>query len=183
MVDPITATAGVSMAMTAAGGIIGGLGANEAGQANAQAYRYKAGVALLNKQVNDQNASWAIQAGGIKGMEAGMKSGQDIAETKVMQAASGLDVNTGSAAAVRKSQSDVAQFDQNVIQWDAAKTSWGFETKAATDVAEANLDQMAATQSEEAGKVNMFTSFLNAGGSVASKWMQGKNAGMTGMGA
>lgn len=177
MADPITMAAGASMAMTAAGGIVGGLGANEAGEAQANAYRYKAGVALLNKQINEQNASWATQAGGIQAQESGMKSAQQIGETKVLQSGSNLDVNSGSPAAVRKTQTDVAQFDQGVIRWDAAKTSWGYESKAAGDLAESNLDQMAATQSEKAGQISMVTSFLNAGGSVAGKWMQGKTAG------
>jgi hypothetical protein len=166
------------MAASAIGGIVGGLGAQEAGQANAAAYQYKAGVAMLNKQINDQNANWALQSGGIQGEEQGLKSGQEIAQTKVAQSGSGLDVNSGSEAAVRKTQTDVAQFDQNVIQWNSAKTAYGYETKAATDVAEANLDTMASTQSKEAGNINMLTSFLNAGGSVASKWMQGSQAGM-----
>jgi len=46
--------------------IIVGIGAEKTGQANAAAYRYKAGVALLNKQINEQNASWATQAGEAK---------------------------------------------------------------------------------------------------------------------
>jgi len=183
MVDPITATAGVSMAMTAAGGIMSGLGANEAGQANADAYRYKAGVALLNKQVADQNASWATQVGAIKGEEAGLEAGQNIANTKVAQAVGNIDTQTGSAATVRATQTQTAQFDQNVISWDAAKTAYGYEVKGASDTAEAALDTSAAEQSETAGTINMATSFLNAGGSVASKWLQGKQAGMTLMGA
>lgn len=169
-----------SMGMSAIGGIIGGLGANEAGQAQADAYRYKAGVAMLNKQISQQNASWATQTGGIQADIAGRKAAQAIGETKVVQSGSNLDVNTGSSAAVRKTQTDVAQFDQNVIRWDAAKTAWGYEAKASTDQAEANLDMTAASQSETAGKINMFTSFLNAGSSVAGKWMQGSQAGMFG---
>jgi len=64
MASPITAIAGVGMAASAVGGILGGIGAKQSGQANAAAYRYKAGVALLNKQINEQNASWATQAEG-----------------------------------------------------------------------------------------------------------------------
>ena len=177
MADPVTIGA---MALTAGGSIISGIGAQKSGQANAAAYRYKAGVALLNKQINEQNASWAIQAGEAKAMTEGLKSREAIASTKVVQSGSGFDVNSGSNEKVRETQTDVAQYDQNVIRWDSAKTAWGYETKATTDVAEANLDQMAASQAEEAGTLGMFGSFISGAGNVAGKWMQGKSAGAFG---
>jgi len=180
MASPITAIAGVGMAASAVGGILGGIGAKQSGQANAAAYRYKAGVALLNKQINEQNASWATQAGGAKAEVEGLKSREAIASTKVVQSASGFDVNSGSNERVRETQTDVAQYDQNVINWDAAKTAWGYETRATTDVAEANLDQMAARTSEEAGTLGMWGSFISGAGNVAGKWMQGKSAGAFG---
>lgn len=171
-------TGAISMGLNAAGGIIQGLGAKEAADANAAAYTYKAGVAQLNKQINEQNANWATQAGGIQGEEEGLKAGQEIAQTKVAQSGSGFDVNSGSGAAVRKTQTDVSQFNEGVIAWDAAKTTYGYETKAMSDTAEANLDTMAASQSKIAGNISMVSSFLNAGGQVASKWMQGSTSGM-----
>jgi hypothetical protein len=180
MADPITIMAVGSMAATAGGAVLGGIGAEKTGQANAAAYRYKAGVALLNKQINEQNASWATQAGEAKAQVEGLKSREAIASTKVVQSGSGFDVNSGSNERVRETQIDVAQYDQNVIRWDAAKTAWGYETKATTDVAEANLDQMAAKTSEEAGTLGMWGSFISGAGNVAGKWMQGSSAGAFG---
>src|SRR5712671_5920887 len=105
MADPVTATIGaVGMVGSAVGGIIQGVGAKASGNAQAAAYRYKAGVALLNKQITEQNAQWSLEAGGIKGMEKGLKAGQEIAHTKAAQGASGIDVNTGSNEAVRDTQ-------------------------------------------------------------------------------
>jgi len=180
MADPITIMAVGSMAATAGGSIISGIGAKETGEANAAAYRYKAGVALLNKQINEQNAAWATQAGGAKAEVEGLKSREAIASTKVIQSGSGFDVNTGSNVAVRDTQTQVAQYDQNVIRWDAAKAAYGYEVKATTDVAEANLDKMAASQAEEAGKLGMWGSFISGAGNVAGKWMQGSSAGAFG---
>lgn len=172
--DPIT---GIALGTAIAGGVIGGIGASESGSANAAAYRYKAGVALINKQINEQNASWATQAGDTKAMISGLKSREAIASTKVVQSASGFDVNSGSNERVRETQTNVAQFDQNVIRWDAAKTAWGYESKSTTDVAESNLDKMAADQSEEAGFLGMMGSFISGAGNVSGKWMQGKSSG------
>jgi hypothetical protein len=52
--------------------------------------------------------------------------------------------------------------------------------KATTDVAEAGLDQLESQQDITAGNIGEITSFVNAGTSVASKWMQGKQAGAFG---
>ena len=172
--DPITA---VTLAATVGGAVVSGIGAAQSGQANAAAYRYKAGVALINKQINEQNASWATQAGDTKAMMSGLKSREAIASTKVVQSASGFDVNSGSNERVRDTQTNFAQFDQNVIRWDAAKTAWGYESKSTTDVAESNLDKMAADQSEEAGFLGMMGSFISGAGNVSGKWMQGKSSG------
>jgi len=176
MVDPAT-MAVTAMVGTAVGGLISGVGAKESADANAAAYTYKAGVAQINKQVNEQNASWAIQAGDTQAEEKGLKSRQEIGQQKVVQSASGFDVNTGTGSRVRDDMSQVSAFDQNVIRWDASKTAYGYEVKAATDVAESNLDQFAASQSETAGTISEIGSFINAGTSVASKWSQGKSSG------
>ncbi|SRR5258708_5033928 len=179
MADPVTATIGaVGLAGSAIGGIVSGIGAKESGDASAAAYRYKAGVAMLNKQINDQNAVFAREAGGIKGMEEGLRAGQEISQTKAMQGASGIDVNTGSAVGVRDTQTKVSQFDQQVIEWDAEKTAYGYETKAATDVAESNLDLFAADSAKRAGTIAEIGSFLSGASSVSSKWLQGKSTGV-----
>lgn len=177
MVDPVTLGT-AALVGTAAGGIIGGFGAKESADAQAGAYRYKAGVALINKQINEQNAQWALQAGGAQAMVKGLQARSSIGQQKVIQAASGFNVNSGTGERVREDMSSVSQYDQNVIRWDAAKTSYGYETKGVMDTAEANLDQMAATQSETAGTIAEIGSFINAGTSVASKWSQGKTVGV-----
>lgn len=178
MADPVTA--GVSMGLSAAGGIIGGIGAKQEAEGKASMYRYKAGVAMLNKQINEQNAKWATQVGDIQAQQAGLKGKAQTAETKVVQSASGFDVNSGSNKRVRDTQTSVTQYQENVIRWDAAKTSYGYETKATMDKAEADLDMMASEQSSKAGDIAMWTSFINGASNVSSKWMQGKSAGMWG---
>jgi len=177
MVDPITATAVVGMTAAAGGAVVSGIGASETGAANAAAYRYKAGVALMNKQINEQNAMWATQAGDEHAKIAGLKGKAQTAETKVVQSASGFDVNSGDNKRVRDTQTEVTQYSENVIRWEAAKTSYGYLGKAASDQAEATLDTSAAEASERAGFLGMMGSFISGAGNVAGKWMQGKSAG------
>lgn len=179
MADPVT-LGGIGMAAGAAGGIVGGIGSLISGNAQAAASTYKAGIATLNSQINKTNANWALESGDVKGMESGLEAGQKIAQTKTVQSASGFDVTTGTNQIVRDTQTKAAQFDQNVIAWDASKTAWGFEAKAATDTAQANLDTMAAGTEKTAGQIGAVSSFLGAATSVASKWTQGNSIGMFG---
>lgn len=169
---------GVGIAGAALGGLVGAFGSIQSGNAAAAASTYKAGVAQLNKQINLTNANWALESGDVKGMEAGLEAGQKISETKAVQSASGFDVTTGTNQAVRDTQTKAAQFDQNVISWDASKTAWGFESKAETDTAEANLDTMAASTQKTAGEIGAVSSFLGGATSVAAKWTQGNSIGM-----
>jgi len=181
MTDPVTGgMAAVGLASTIGGAITGAVGAGETASAQASMYQYKAGLALMNQRINKQNAQWARQSGDINAEEAGLKAGQDIANTKVVQSGSGVDVNTGTAADVRDTQVKVAGFDQDVIRFDAAKTAYGYETKAAGDEAEANLDYMAADNAKKAGNINIFSSILGGASSVASKWSQAKTTGLFG---
>lgn len=169
--------AGAGIAGSVAGNLLSGFGQNAADQAQAAASTYKAGVAKLNSQIATQNAAWATEASAAQGVTQGMKSRQQIAGTKITQAASGFDVNSGTGATVRQQQVTTAQYDQNVIAWDGAKQAYGYETKATMDTAEATLDTSAASSESEAGNLAMIGSFINAGSSVATKWSQGTRSG------
>lgn len=169
---------GIGIAGAAAGGITGAIGSLISGNAQSAASTYKAGIATLNSQIAKTNANWSLESGDIKGMESGLEAGQKIAQTKSIQSVSGFDVTTGTNQAVRDTQTKAAQFDQNVIAWDASKTAWGFEAKAATDTAQANLDTMAASTEKTAGEIGAVSSFIGGATSVASKWTQGNSLGM-----
>lgn len=177
MADPVT-MAGVSVGATLLSGAIGGAGASFSSEASANAFNYKAGIAQLNSQIDKQNASWAINSGAIKASNYGLKAGQEIADTKVVQAASGLDINSGSKEAVRDTQSAVAKYDQDLIRADAAHTAHGYETKAIADSAEADLNRTSATNAGKAGKLAILSSVIGTASSVASKWSQANTLGI-----
>lgn len=175
--DPATMGA-VSVGTTLLSGAVSGAGALATSGASADAFNFKAGIATLNSQINKQNAAWAINSGALKAANYGLKAGQEIADTKVTQAASGLDVNSGSKEAIRDNMTDVAKYDQNTIRTDAAHTAYGYETKAAADKAEASLDIASANNAGKAGKLGVLSSIIGTASSVASKWTQGNTIGM-----
>lgn len=169
---------GLGIGASAGGGLLGAIGSLAGGKAQEAMYNYQSGVALLNKQIADQNASWAVQSGEISAEEKGLAGAQEIGNTKVAQAASGLDVNVGSAAAVRETQAKVSSYDQNLIRWNAAKTAYGYEAKGMADVAQSQIDISAGKQAVIAGDIGAGTSILGAASNVSSKWMQGKQIGI-----
>lgn len=179
MADPITIMAGVGAASTLIGGGLSAAGALTSAGAQSSMYGYKAGVAGVNKVITDQNASYALNAGAIQGQEEGMKSRQVIASTKVAQAADGLDVNTGSPASTRATQTEVAQDDQKIIAANAAHTAYGYEVEGAKDVAEQQMDIQAGSQAKQAGILGAVGTLIGTAGSVASKWTQASNVGIT----
>lgn len=179
MADPATIGA-ISLGTSVASGVAGIFGAKASADASEKSYLYKAQVAKFNKQINEQNARWALDTGEIKSMEAGLKAGQDIANTKVAQAASGFDVTGGSAEAVRDTQGEVAKFDQDILRYDARKTAFGYLAKAKADEMEADFDTMAAKNAKKAGTLGMLSSFLTGAGNVSGKWLQGSSMGLWG---
>jgi hypothetical protein len=179
MADPVTLSL-IAAGGAAAGGILGAAGAASSGAASSSMYMYKAGVAQINQQVETQNASWAVQSGGVASEEEGLKDAQQIGATKVAQAAGDLDVNSGSPAATRTAQVDAGQFNQQTIQWNAQKQAYGYAVKGAEAGAEAQMDTQAASQSRTAGTLGAITSVIGGVTSVASKWLQGSKTGQFG---
>lgn len=177
MVDPVTLTA-ITMASTIAAGGISAIGSNMSAEASANAFRYKAGIAGLNKTIAEQNAAWATNAGGIKASNFGLRAAQEIAETKVRQSGSGIDVTSGSSAAVRETQGDVARFEQGIIRADARHTAYGYEMDAQKATAEGSLDIASADNARKAGDLSVLSSIIGTAGSVASKWSQGNTIGI-----
>src|SRR5947209_1984568 len=99
--DPLTIAAGVSAVAGLAGAGISAYGAYEQGQATKNAALYQSQVAQNNAKIAKQNADWDIEAGEIAAANRGQQVRAAVGSQKASQGASGVDVNTGSAADVR----------------------------------------------------------------------------------
>lgn len=174
MADPAT-LAGASMAGTGIQGLLGAFGANMKGEADASAYQYQAGVARINEGIAKSNADYERHVGEVQAQQSGMKTAQDIGGTKAAQSGSGVDVDKGSAAAVRDTQLEVGQYDQAMIRSNAARKAYGFEVEATSEEAKARMADAAASNAKTGGMLGALTSLISAGGSVSSKWLQYKS--------
>src|SRR5882672_4548745 len=106
MADPFT-LALIGAGTSIIGGGVQAYGAMQKGAADQGMYNYQAGVAQLNQKIAMQNAAYAQQAGGSAAYQSGLKTAFTRGQQKVDQAASGIEVGSGSAAAVRKSTTEL----------------------------------------------------------------------------
>jgi hypothetical protein len=165
---------------TAGGAAISAFGNISSGFAQSSMFNYNAAIANLNQQIDSQNAEFASQTGEQNAAQSGLKTGQQIGQTKVAQASSGFDVRSGSNLQVRDSEHQLGEIDQGIIRSNAAKTAYGWEEQGAVAGAQASVDQFAAKNSITAGLLGGASSVLQGGGSVASQWLSGNRVGLWG---
>ncbi|SRR6266849_3975103 len=168
----------IGLAMTLMGGATAAGGSIFGGEASSSMYKYKAALAEQNAKIAKQNAAYELALGESQAQQQGMKTRATVSQTRATQGAGGLDVNTGSNAAVRTSELQLGQFDQAILRNNAARRAYGWEVQAVQETAESQLDTMAASNAKTEGMLGAFTSILGAGGSFSSKWMQGRGAGI-----
>jgi hypothetical protein len=192
MADPFTGGMAVlGMAGSAAGGVLGAMGARQEADAtsaaatyNAGTARYQSGVALANARIARENKEYEIYAGekeaGVYGMKAAQRKGSLVAQ----QGASGIDVNSGSSEDVQKSQDYVTSLDLRQIRENAGRRAYGYEVQAYGEEQQAkmserqaNLYDMQAKSAQKAGKLKVIGSLISGVTGVASKWSQAKQSG------
>jgi hypothetical protein len=168
----------IGIGASLAGGILGAEGAKVTAQDTQNMYNYQAGVAQINSKIDLQNADYARNQGEIQATQFGLKEAQTEGNIKVAQAASGLDVNSGSAVDVQRSQHTLGQMDMTQIRSNAAKTAYDYDVKSVADLNQSTLDVMGGQNAIVAGQYQADASILGSVGSVASKWNSGSTAGM-----
>ncbi len=100
------------------------------------------------------------------------------------QAASGVDVDTGSAVNVQASQAEIGKLDALTAMSKAAQQAYGYENTASSYGDQATLDTSQAASASTAGAIGAGTTLLGGEGNAASnyaKYLQqaGFNAGFT----
>jgi len=167
MADPI------SLGLSAIGAGVSAMGSAQSSSAQASSYKYQAAVSAYNAQIAKQNANYAVLQGERTAEKYGLQAKQQMGNIVAGQAASGLDVRSGSNKATQESQQLISQMDQDTIRTDAAKTAYNYEVEAASATAQSQYYTQAASNTESAGTLGVISSLIGGASSVASKWMQG----------
>ena len=168
------------MFSTFLGGLTSAFGAYQEGQAEKKMYDYQAGVARLNTQIAEQNATYASQIGELQAGQYGYRAGQIAGQIKSAQGSHGLDVRSGSAKDVQDSQRLMSQTEMTNIRSNAAMTAYNYRNQAVSSTAQAGMDTLAGRNVASAGMVKASSSILGAASSVSSEWLQGQKYGMWG---
>lgn len=194
MADPVTATVlgVIGIGSSILGGVTQaegqkqqGAAAEEMGIAQQKMFNYQAAVAKINSKIDLQNADFSRNFGEIQAQQYGQKAGQERGDIIAKQGASNVQIGTGSAKEVVRSQGVVTNLDNTQIRANAAKVAYDYDVKSVMDLNQSTLDVMAGVNAKRAGDlgqtagdINATASILGSVGSVSSKWLQGNQSGM-----
>lgn len=159
-----------SVGASLASGAVGAYGSIMQGQAAADAANYNAEVAKQNANIATQKAGIAGQTGEAQAAMQEQKTRATVGAIKAGQAASGLEVDTGSAVDVRSSAAELGQLDALTVRTNAAKEAYGYTTQATSDMAQSQLDKYEAATAGTAGAIGAGSSLLGGVGSAATNW-------------
>ncbi len=128
---------------------------------------------LFAARIAKQNALAALRAGQSAESMSKMKYGALEAEQKAAQAANGVQVDSGSPAAVRASTAALSNIDAAMIHYNAAREAFGERVQG-------ELDKKAGVNALIGGVLGAGNDFLSGASSLSDKWARYRNAGVEG---
>lgn len=149
--------------------------AASAAQASAQkrSADYQAQVAANNAKTAEANAEYSQQVGDTKVAAKQQQTAQMIGAERAGLAASGVDLDSGSALRLQTDTATLGAVDAGTIRANAARDAYGFRTQGLNYA-------MAQKQDESAGNLDAFGDVLTGASSVAGKWAAYQNTGVKG---
>jgi len=172
-----------SMAASAAGSIMGGMGQQQQYEAQAASKQYQAQVARYNAEIAEQSAKWAEDRGEVLKTTQGLKTRATVGAQVASQAASGIDVGGETAGKVRSATTTLGMLDELTIGSNAAREAYGLRTTEWSEEQKAKLLDAEAASAKKAGETALETSLLSGASSILARgatWgMQGAGGGRT----
>lgn len=144
---------GISAAVTA-------YGQHKQAQAQANANKFNAQVADQNAALAHQNAVWQTEEGEQQVANSEMKTAAQLGGIKTFQAASGVDVNSGSAVDVENSARTIGKLDALTVRSNAARAAYGMQVEETSHKNEAILDRYAGSNAIKAGNMEQIETGL-----------------------
>ncbi len=140
----------------------------QAYEAKAKESQYQAQVAENNRQTSEQNARVAAAAGEQQAFNKGMETRQKVGGIVAGQAASGVDVSSGSALDVKSSTQELGQVDALTIRSNAAREAYGYQVQGSNFGAQAEADRFGGENDITAGQNAKKAGDIAATGSILS---------------
>jgi|SRR5215472_902504 len=173
----------VALGLSLVSGVFSAMGAMQ--QANAQAAQanYQAQVAAQQKIIADQQASYETAKGETQAQQQGLEAKAKVGAVVAQEGASGLDVASGSPAAVKDSAFRLGTYNEQLVRADAERRAYDYKIQGWTAEQQSKLYSMEAESAKSGGQLAAIGSLLGSAGSVAGKWYQYGGAGGGTLGA
>lgn len=176
MGPPLLAAIGIGASAVGAG--VGAIGSLSAGNAQSQMYQYQAGVAQQNQQIAQQNAEFSLVTGEQQALTSGQGTRATTGAIRSAQAASGFNINAGTAPDVPAGEHLIGEEAQTQIRSNAAQAAYGYDVSATQYQNQAAIDKFQASQAKTAGAIGAISSIIGGAGSVSTKWLQASTEGI-----
>lgn len=167
----------LAMGATALSGGVGAYGAIKQGEAAADAAEFNAETNRQNAEIAKENANIAGQSGAQQAANESMKTRATVGNIKANQAASGVDVLSGSALDVQVSQAELGELDALTLRSNATREAFGYRNAATNYKNEESLNRAEADNDSTAGSINAAGTLLGTLGSASSKYYDWKREG------
>lgn len=182
MSGSITATtlAYTSLALAAAGTAAGVAGQMQSASAAKASADYQAQVAAGNQKIALDNASAASKSGEAQAAIQEQKTRAQVGVIESAQGASGVDINSPTASAVRTSAAELGDLDVQTIRSNAARKAYGYQTEAANFGNQSSVDTSTGENAEIAGYIGAGTGVLKSAASASTNYasVMGKASGL-----
>ena len=147
---------------------IGLAGSMMQAQGQKQNAAFESGMLKQNAMFKEQTAQETINAGDTSADWQRVRTGQMVGTQRSVQAANGIDVNSGSSALIQDDTAMLGELDALTIQNNAAREAYGYRVQAQQDRTNAKQTvkngNTAAMGSILGGLGNAFGSFAGGGG-------------------
>jgi hypothetical protein len=127
-------------------------------------------VATNNAATARNNATYAEESDRAQAEAVSLKGAATMGKIKTGQAASGIDVNTGSASNVQASELQVSKLDTAQTQANADLQAYGYRTQAAGYTAQSQLEEAEARQAPIGADLAAAGGILATASSLGLKW-------------
>jgi len=166
----MAAMANISLAMTAASTYMQYQGQKANAIAQQQQYDYQAKVNDNNRQIAEWQAQDAVDRGSVKEKQHRIKVAQLKGRQRSVLAASGVEVDDGSALDVIGDTAELGELDALTIKSNAEREAYDYKVAAMNQGAQAGINRVSGQNALTAGNYGATTSLLSGAGSIASKW-------------
>lgn len=144
--------------LTAASAIYNGYAQNEAGQAQKK-------LANKNADLLDASAADAVDRGNQDAMQITRRAKRLKGEQRASFAGQGVDVNTGTAAALQDETLAMGELDAEQTRKNAFREAWGIKGQASNQ-------RLSGRYAQRAGQNQAFGTLLGGAGNTAQAYYQ-----------